>query len=102
MPNITLCDKDKIDYILKNFPKAKITIASCFDNYNVIAVTDREDGNNIYFIDKKDCEKDEKTGYVRCVLNTCDKDLEAFDSKRTLYKRGLWVDDIFLPGVKCF
>ena len=79
MTTKTLSKKDKIDYILKSYPKAEITIASCFDNCDVIAVTDREDGNIVYFADKKDCEKDEKSGDVRCILKTFNKDLKAFD-----------------------
>ena len=79
MVNKTLSKKDKINYILTNYPKAEITMSPYFDDCDVIAVTDRENGNVVYFADKKDCEMDKESGNVRCVLKTCNEDLRAFD-----------------------
>ena len=81
MSKLILSKRDKINFILTNYSKAEITLASCFEDCDVIAVTDMDDENEnvVYFANKKDCEKDEETGEIRCVLKTHNKDLEAFD-----------------------
>ena len=54
----TFSEKEKTDYIIKSFPKAKIKNVRCFKQCNVIAIKEEEDDNIVFFLDMDTCKKE--------------------------------------------
>ena len=78
MPNDFLRYENKINIIIKSTPKAEIKAVSSFNQCNIVALIDDEH-DVVYYIDKKNCERDEELDTLTYVLKTFNKRIGELD-----------------------